>query len=493
MPIGSVLAKTYAMPVDYRQPEKLRRIETQVALKDAQGEWQFYTYRWNDQGSDAELVPASGASQSIAIEEASGPRKLRWQFASRSQCRTCHTPWTGETVGFIEAQLRNPRESTDAWRHLSQDGWSTINDKPRPLNDEEYFALVDPHDASQPLDRRARSYLHANCAHCHMNGGNASTVFETLFNKPLVQSKMLVSKPMRGDFGLRECQIVTPGSPTQSVLYYRMAKSGTGRMPHIGSQLTDATGVRLIGQWIASLPKNTDHLAALDELCGPTAGKNDVQRLKAARELLGSLDSCIELSTALAERRVPARLVHPIVAEAMKLDDAARRELIEPYAAADQQVVRLGPTIDVVQLLSMEGDPTRGEKLFAAGVGQCSQCHRIANVGKEVGPDLSRIADKLKTREKILNSIIDPSAEIEDKYRAVTVLTVDGQTRVGRVLSRSDQRLTLQDAEGKQIEIPTDDIELEKPVPNSLMPQQLLSQLTAEQAANLIAYLYSLR
>ena len=61
------------------------------------------------------------------------------------------------------------------------------------------------------------------------------------------------------------------------------------------------------------------------------------------------------------------------------------------------------------------------------------------------------------------------------------------------MLSRDAQRLTLQDAEGKHVEIPTDDIELEKPVATSLMPQQLLSQLTAEQAANLLAYLNSLR
>ncbi len=493
MPIGSALVKTYSMPIDCRKPEILRRIETQVALKDAQGEWQYYTYRWNDEGSDAELVPADGSSQKIVIEESNGPRKLNWQFASRSQCRTCHTPWTGETVGFVEAQLRNPSEATDAWRELSLGGWTSIHEKPGPLDDKNYSALVNPHDATQPLDRRARSYLHTNCAHCHMNGGNASTVFETLFNKPLPQSKMLVTKPMRGDFGLSESSIVTPGAPTQSVLYYRIAKSGTGRMPHIGSQLTDAAGVRLIGQWIASLPKNIDHLAAIDQLCSPTVNKDDEQRLKAARKLFQSLEGCIELSTALAEKRVPHWLVRPIVAEALKLDDAARRELIEPYAEADQQVDRLGPNIDVARLLSMEGDPAGGEKLFAEGVGQCSQCHRIGKIGKEVGPELSRIADKLKTREKILNSILEPSAEIEEKYRAVTVLTVDGQTRVGRVLSREGQRLTLQDAEGKQIEIPSDDIELEKPVTSSLMPQQLLSQLTAEQAANLIAYLYSLR
>ena len=493
LPLGTVLAKTLSLPIDYRKPESTRRVETQVAFKDSQGQWQYYSYRWNDAGTDAELVPARGAQQAIAIQEVTGLRNLNWQFASRSQCRTCHTPWTGETNGFIEAQLRNPRAQTDAWRQLAAGGWSKLNEKPEPLGDEFYSALVDPHDDSQPLDRRARSYLHTNCAHCHMNGGNASTVFETLFNKPLSQTKMLVSKPMRGDFGLKESQIVMPGEPTQSVLFFRMAKSGTGRMPHIGSQLSDAAGVRLIGQWIASLPKNKEHLAALDELCGPTVRRDDEQRLKAARELLGSLDGCIELSSALAEQRVPAGLVHSIVSEAMKLDDAARRELIEPYAAADQQVLRLGPNLDVPQLLTVEGDAAKGEKLFATGVGQCSQCHRIGNVGKEVGPDLSRVADKLKTREKILNSIIDPSAEIEDKYRAVTILTSDGQTRVGRVLSRDGQQVTLQDAEGKLTEVATEDIELEKPVTNSLMPQQLLAPLTAEQAANLLAYLSTLR
>ena len=140
LPIGTVLAKTYAIPMDYRKPDALRKIETQVALKDAQGELQFYTYRWNDAGTDAELVPASGASQSLLIEEATGARKLNWQFASRSQCRTCHTPWTGETVGFVEAQLRNPRESTDAWRQLSQGGWSVVNQKPSPPNRRTLFS-----------------------------------------------------------------------------------------------------------------------------------------------------------------------------------------------------------------------------------------------------------------------------------------------------------------------------------------------------------------
>src|SRR5688500_10874993 len=36
---------------------------------------------------------------------------------------------------------------------------------------EKYRRMVDPYDPQQPLDLRAKSYLHANCAHCHVEAG----------------------------------------------------------------------------------------------------------------------------------------------------------------------------------------------------------------------------------------------------------------------------------------------------------------------------------
>ncbi len=491
LPIGTVFAKTYSFPAS--QPTVVpRRVETQIAFKDEQGEWQYYTYRWNESGTDAELVPANGASQAIEISDNLGTRKLQWQFASRSQCRICHTPWTGETNGFVEAQLRDPSNLPDAWHKLIEGGWVIADDSPSPLDDTHYSALVNPLDASQPLDRRARSYLHTNCSHCHMNGGNASTVFEVQFDKPLADSKIR-TKPMRGDFGLPDADIINPGLPTQSILLLRMAKSGSGRMPHVGSQFTDTQGVRLIRQWIDSLPSDQSHLTALDVLCGPVLRKDDEKRLQAADELLATLSGTIELSSALAEQRVPNRLVHSIVAKALELDDFTRRELIEPYAAADQKIVRLGANIDASQLIEMDGNARSGEKLFASGVGQCTQCHRIGSVGKEIGPELSKIADKLKSRDRILGSILNPSAEIDEKFRAVTIVTADSQTWTGRILDRNRVRVTLQDAQGKQFEIQQSEIEFERPSPVSLMPEQLLASFTAQQAADLLAYLETLR
>jgi putative heme-binding domain-containing protein len=492
-PNGSVIAKTYTIALDHKDPANVKPIETQIAAKDDQGEWQYYTYRWNENGTDADLVDSAGAHRMLEIEESTGKRKLDWQFASRSQCRTCHTPWVGETLGFIEPQLRSPHQPTDSWRELFAGKWAAAEASQLPLDDGHYLGLVNPMDASQPLDKRARAYLHSNCAHCHLNGGNASTVFELQFTKPLHEAKMLSTKPMRGDFGIKDAKIVAAGSPNQSVLLYRMSKAGTGHMPHIGSQLADGPGIQLLRQWIATLPSNDEHLKLLETLCGPVLKRDDEQRLKAANDLMSTLAGTMELSAALADGRVPSWLIRPIIEAGMKLEDAAKRDLIEPYATGDLQVARLGANVVPSELLAIKGDRTAGEKLFASGVGQCSQCHRIANVGKEVGPDLSRIMDKLKSREKILHSILDPSAEIDEKYKSTALVTVDGQTFVGRVVSRDEQHIVLQDAQGKSEKLAVVDVEQEKTLSVSLMPQQLLGAFSAQQAADLLAFLEALK
>lgn len=490
LPVGAVFAKTFSVPAT--EPLK---IETQVSLKDEGGEWQFYTYQWNADGSDAELVDAKGAQREIEFLGSDGKlKKLNWQFGSRTSCRVCHTPWVGEAIGFVESQLRRPHLDSDSWRELTRDGYINSANDHSPLADNRFRGMVAMDDFHQSVDSRARSYLHANCAHCHLFGGNASTGFDISFEKSLAESKAIDELPMRGELGLSNARVIAPGKPTQSVLLYRMAKAGSGHMPHIGSQETDFAAIQLIQQWIAQMPIVQEHRDALDTLCAPrTSPGNDTEKRRAAyRRLLGSVEGAVELAGAFAGDRVPKELTREIVKDALERPVAVR-DVIEPFADSDQRVPRLGPDFEATRVLEIEGDSRRGLELFVNGTGSCSGCHKIAGVGKNIGPELSHVATKLKSKANLLHSVMQPADQIDDAYRATSVLTVDGDALIGRVIDRSNEQVVLQDANGKLITIATDEIEIEKRSRNSLMPEQLLSSLTAQQAADLIEYLWTLK
>ncbi|MCR9296700.1 MAG: hypothetical protein NXI32_28670, partial [bacterium] len=102
-------------------------------------------------------------------------------------------------------------------------------------------------------------------------------------------------------------------------------------------------------------------------------------------------------------------------------------------------------------------------------------------------------ADKLKSREAILESILHPSRQIEEKYRSVSALTLDGQVVVGTVVQETETDLILVDANGRRHELAQDDLEAVKRLETSLMPEQLLAPLTEQQAVDLIDYLSSLK
>src|SRR5690606_7428356 len=157
-PQGSVLVKTYWVQTAADDPSTRRPIETQLAHNLALGDWNYYTYRWNADATDAELVAAGGEVAAISIEEpvlGGQPTELNWSFAARSQCRTCHTPWRGETLGLVELQLRNPHAQRDSWKELLAGGYIAADSNPPPQPDEGFQSLVNPHDANHGLDRRA--------------------------------------------------------------------------------------------------------------------------------------------------------------------------------------------------------------------------------------------------------------------------------------------------------------------------------------------------
>src|SRR5262249_37585483 len=112
--------------------------------------------------------------------------------------------------------------------------------------------LADPADNSLALEARARSYLQANCAHCHTFGGGGAVDMSLNSALKIAEMKAVAVRPTRGDFRLPEAQIIKPGDPYASTLLFRMAKSGRDRMPHIGAERPDEAGLELVERWIAS-------------------------------------------------------------------------------------------------------------------------------------------------------------------------------------------------------------------------------------------------
>ena len=127
----------------------------------------------------------------------------------------------------------------------------------------------------------------------------------------------------------------------------------------------------------------------------------------------------------------------------------------------------------------------------ASGV-QCKNCHRIGGKGTEVGPDLDQVGKKYD-RAAILDNILFPSKQIEQKYLTYVVETKKGQVFQGILVSKDAKKVVLKDATAKLLEIPADDVDTLVAQQKSLMPELLLRDLTAEQVADLTTFLSSLK
>lgn len=128
------------------------------------------------------------------------------------------------------------------------------------------------------------------------------------------------------------------------------------------------------------------------------------------------------------------------------------------------------------------GDPVKGAKLFYNEKVACATCHDVPH-GYQMGPELTS-ARKDATEQHLLKSILNPSADILDGYRSVTVLTIDGVAISGFLVKEDEDKITLRiptDA-GRNREIPLDDVEDMMVLKNSTMPEGIANQLESREA-----------
>jgi putative heme-binding domain-containing protein len=180
--------------------------------------------------------------------------------------------------------------------------------------------------------------------------------------------------------------------------------------------------------------------------------------------------------------------------EAAAIRSAENDQLAAVVKRVDQSFINpeTGDTLASFQLALAGGDAASGQKIFTTNVtAQCIRCHRLGNEGSDVGPNLAGIASR-KDREYLLRSIVEPSADIDPKYRTRMLLLETGQVVQGVVKSESDEKIVLTDAQGKDIEVDVESIEDEAEQNVSIMPD-MIKQLSKREIRDLVAYLASLK
>jgi uncharacterized repeat protein (TIGR03806 family) len=253
-PRGTVFVKTFSLATNELNPNSLRKLETRLLVRDADGGVYGVTYKWRADGSDADLL-ATNLTEPISIQTASGVRTQQWYYPSRADCLTCHTANAGLVLGVKTRQLNRdfkfPSGVTDnelrAWNHIG------LFDTNFPDADIENFPkLAGANDLSRSLADRARSYLDANCAQCHRPRGTVA-YFDARYDTPLAQQNLI-----RGNVLIDEridgARIIAPHDIWRSILFMRTATTEAFKMPPLARNEIDTNGMKLLRQWIESLP-----------------------------------------------------------------------------------------------------------------------------------------------------------------------------------------------------------------------------------------------
>ncbi len=148
------------------------------------------------------------------------------------------------------------------------------------------------------------------------------------------------------------------------------------------------------------------------------------------------------------------------------------------------------PLPSVTELLKLTGDAERGHGIFFSEErSQCYRCHVVHGEGKAVGPNLSNIGTKYGP-DGLLESILNPSAAISHEF-IVWVVETKRDVFTGYIRKDTAEGVELMDSNGTIIPIPARDITDRYKSALSLMPNGLAAGMTAQELADVVAFLYA--
>jgi putative heme-binding domain-containing protein len=155
----------------------------------------------------------------------------------------------------------------------------------------------------------------------------------------------------------------------------------------------------------------------------------------------------------------------------------ALREIVTPAAAPDLA------EIPIDQVVALTGDAVRGKTTAA----RCVMCHAIGGTGADFGPALDGWG-RGKSAEIVARAIVRPSAEVALGYDGTEIKTKDGLTIQG-ILLKTDDPLMMRSMGGVTQIIPADRVATRRRMSESLMMSGAQLGLTAQDVADLVAFL----
>jgi uncharacterized repeat protein (TIGR03806 family) len=267
LPVGAALIKTFYY--DNVQPNNTTRIlETRIMIRKQTG-WIFADYVWNEAQTEAYL-DLNGSNVNISWKDENDIIKTTdYRIPSEVQCIICHksTENINGNIQTIHIPIGiKPQNLNFNYNY----GTSSQNQLTKWIEQgylENNFTLptenntaIDYNDTSKSLEKRARSYVDINCAHCHQNGKHCDyRPMRFAFNETgnangLTNMGVCVNTQDMQNFAPALGKIVTPGNINRSMLYYRLNTTNeTYRMPLHGRTIIHEEGLNLMGQWINSL------------------------------------------------------------------------------------------------------------------------------------------------------------------------------------------------------------------------------------------------
>jgi putative membrane-bound dehydrogenase-like protein len=243
------------------------------------------------------------------------------------------------------------------------------------------------------------------------------------------------------------------------------------------AQSSDALKGRLIATLGSAPSADTDTalIGVLSRTASTPVFDQIMKRPESALALLAAMKAGRITPAQLGPANVARLRTHPnrgVAQQASTLLDA-----LTPQARQRAEVVAaLTPEVE------KPGDTAKGKVLFTAA---CASCHKLGDVGKEIGPPLTGMG--AHGRAELLGHVVDPNREVDPSFWQWNVTTKKGETLIGIIAGENSTSLTLRSPAG-DVEVRKEDIATRENTRRSLMPEGLDS-LGAEALRDILTFI----